>query len=123
MRTRRRFGKVRRYSSFSQNDTITVFEYVLTSFAFFCLIDYKHAPFTQFVQSAYGLTDKVLTAVVYAIGFDGNDYGKELGCRLGLESMEHTVITRVINMFLHSDDSYDNGGPQVCQGLPPVPGP
>ncbi|KAK5809624.1 GDP dissociation inhibitor-domain-containing protein [Linnemannia elongata] len=36
--------------------------------------DYKHAPFTQFVQSAYGLTDKVLTAVVYAIGFDGNDY-------------------------------------------------
>lgn len=41
-------------------------------------IDYKNAPFTQFVQSAYGLTDKVLTAVVYAIGFDGNDYGKEL---------------------------------------------
>jgi hypothetical protein len=39
--------------------------------------DYKNAPFTQFVQSAYGLTDKVLTAVVYAIGFDGNDYGKE----------------------------------------------
>ncbi|KAG0292904.1 hypothetical protein BGZ97_005480 [Linnemannia gamsii] len=36
--------------------------------------DYKNAPFTQFVQSAYGLTDKVLTAVVYAIGFDGNDY-------------------------------------------------
>ncbi|KAF9925254.1 hypothetical protein FBU30_004946 [Linnemannia zychae] len=36
--------------------------------------DYKDAPFTQFVQSAYGLTDKVLTAVVYAIGFDGNDY-------------------------------------------------
>ncbi|KAG0365103.1 hypothetical protein BGZ54_006868 [Gamsiella multidivaricata] len=35
--------------------------------------DYKNAPFTQFVQSAYGLTDKVLTAVVYAIGFDGND--------------------------------------------------
>ncbi|KAF9401614.1 hypothetical protein BGZ94_005165, partial [Podila epigama] len=35
--------------------------------------DYKDAPFTQFVQSAYGLTDKVLTAVVYAIGFDGND--------------------------------------------------
>lgn len=38
-------------------------------------IDYKDAPFTQFVQSAYGLTDKVLTAVVYAIGFDGNDEG------------------------------------------------
>ncbi|KAG0202044.1 hypothetical protein BGX33_009956 [Mortierella sp. NVP41] len=36
--------------------------------------DYKNAPFSQFVQSAYGLTDKVLTAVVYAIGFDGNDY-------------------------------------------------
>ncbi|KAF9901140.1 hypothetical protein EC991_006455 [Linnemannia zychae] len=36
--------------------------------------DYKNAPFTQFVQSAFGLTDKVLTAVVYAIGFDGNDY-------------------------------------------------
>ncbi|KAG0046874.1 hypothetical protein BGZ83_007967 [Gryganskiella cystojenkinii] len=35
--------------------------------------DYKNAPFTQFVQRAYGLTDKVLTAVVYAIGFDGND--------------------------------------------------
>ncbi|KAI9236771.1 MAG: GDP dissociation inhibitor-domain-containing protein [Podila humilis] len=35
--------------------------------------DYKDAPFTQFVQAAYGLTDKVLTAVVYAIGFDGND--------------------------------------------------
>ncbi|KAF9335126.1 hypothetical protein BG006_000796 [Podila minutissima] len=35
--------------------------------------DYRDAPFTQFVQSAYGLTDKVLTAVVYAIGFDGND--------------------------------------------------
>ncbi|KAF9194300.1 hypothetical protein BGZ51_000460 [Haplosporangium sp. Z 767] len=35
--------------------------------------DYKDAPFTQFVQSVYGLTDKVLTAVVYAIGFDGND--------------------------------------------------
>ena len=40
------------------------------------LIDYKNAPFTQFLQSAFGLTDKVLTAVVYAIGFDGNDYGK-----------------------------------------------
>ncbi|KAF9943585.1 hypothetical protein BGZ65_000703, partial [Modicella reniformis] len=26
-----------------------------------------------FVQSTYGLTGKVLTAVVYAIGFDGND--------------------------------------------------
>ncbi|KAF9901923.1 hypothetical protein BX616_002097 [Lobosporangium transversale] len=35
--------------------------------------DYKDAPFTQFVQNAYGLSDKVLTAVVYAIGFDGND--------------------------------------------------
>ncbi|KAG9325827.1 hypothetical protein KVV02_005751 [Mortierella alpina] len=35
--------------------------------------DYRDAPFTQFVQRSYGLTDKVLTAVVYAIGFDGND--------------------------------------------------
>ncbi|KAK3820090.1 MAG: GDP dissociation inhibitor-domain-containing protein [Benniella sp.] len=35
--------------------------------------DYKDAPFVQFVQSAFGLKDKVLTAVVYAIGFDGND--------------------------------------------------
>ncbi|KAG0348151.1 hypothetical protein BG004_005898 [Podila humilis] len=35
--------------------------------------DYEDAPFSQFVQSVYGLTDKVLTAVVYAIGFDGND--------------------------------------------------
>ncbi|KAG0299502.1 hypothetical protein BGZ98_009972 [Dissophora globulifera] len=35
--------------------------------------DYKNAPFIQFAQKAYGLTDKVLTAVVYAIGFDGND--------------------------------------------------
>ncbi|KAG0250661.1 hypothetical protein BG011_008192 [Mortierella polycephala] len=35
--------------------------------------DYRDAPFTQFVQSVYGLTNKVLTAVVYAIGFDGND--------------------------------------------------
>ncbi|KAF9175731.1 hypothetical protein BGX20_001039 [Mortierella sp. AD010] len=36
--------------------------------------DYKDAPFIQFAQRAYGLSDKVLTAVVYAIGFDGNDY-------------------------------------------------
>ncbi|KAF8978173.1 hypothetical protein BGZ46_006754 [Entomortierella lignicola] len=35
--------------------------------------DYKNAPFLQFAQRAYGLSDKVLTAVVYAIGFDGND--------------------------------------------------
>ncbi|KAI1300100.1 hypothetical protein EDD11_006319 [Mortierella claussenii] len=35
--------------------------------------DYKDAPFIQFVQRVYGLSDKVLTAVVYAIGFDGND--------------------------------------------------
>ncbi|KAG0237025.1 hypothetical protein B0O80DRAFT_498277 [Mortierella sp. GBAus27b] len=35
--------------------------------------DYENAPFTQFVQSKYGLDGKVLTAVVYAIGFDGND--------------------------------------------------
>ncbi|KAF9395048.1 hypothetical protein BGX21_010112, partial [Mortierella sp. AD011] len=35
---------------------------------------YKDAPFIQFAQRAYGLSDKVLTAVVYAIGFDGNDY-------------------------------------------------
>lgn len=39
-------------------------------------LDYRDAPFTQFVQRAYGLTDKVLTAVVYAIGFDGNDEGE-----------------------------------------------
>lgn len=79
--------------------TITVYEYALTlvRIILFCLIDYKNAPFTQFVQSAYGLTDKVLTAVVYAIGFDGNDYGKELGHRLGLDIMEDSVIMRVIN--------------------------
>ncbi|KAG0223952.1 hypothetical protein BGW42_005441 [Actinomortierella wolfii] len=36
--------------------------------------DYEHATFTRFVQAVFGLQGKILTAVVYAIGFDGHDY-------------------------------------------------
>ncbi|KAG0257605.1 hypothetical protein DFQ27_005046 [Actinomortierella ambigua] len=36
--------------------------------------DYAHATFARFVQTVFGLQGKIWTAVVYAIGFDGNDY-------------------------------------------------